>query len=140
VKKYYALADKLAAKPPGVSEAKRQLQAVATSDELSYRVFDIGQLHEAKQRQTGTIAIDDPHAEQVDLTFKPKATPPRLPTLKIGVCRDVSDLDLFDAAGKSIANPKRQMRRVSHAEVVNTAWPSRSGWRVRDVVDEATSC
>ena len=140
VKKYYALSDKLAAKPPGIAAAKRQLQAVATSYELAYAIADIGQLHAAKQRQTGMVAIVSPHVEAIDLTFKPKAPTPRIPTIKIRVCRDVSDLDLLDAAGKSLANPKRQMRRLSHVEMVNADWPGLAGWRVQHVVDEATSC
>ena len=140
VKKYYALSDKLAAKPPGVSEAKRQLQAVATSDELAYTIADIGQLRAAKERQTGMVAVLKPQIETINPTFKPRAQPPRTPVVKVRVCPDVSDLDLFDSSGKSLANPKRQMRRVSHVEVVNAGWPSRSGWRVRDILDEATSC
>jgi len=140
VSAYYALWDKLAAKPPGIPDAKRQLQAVATSDGLAYVMFDVGQLHAAKKRQTGMISIINPHVEAIDLTFKPDAKLRRVPGTKIRVCRDVSDLDLFDAADKSLANPKRQMRRISHVEVVNAAWPSRAGWRVHDFNDEATAC
>lgn len=140
VKKYYALYDTLAAKPPGVSEAKRQLQAVATSFELAYAIADIGQLHAAKQHQTGFLAVVNPKVERVDLTYQPKLRPPRTPDIKIRICTDTGELDLFDASGKSLANPKRQMRRVSHAEVVNPSWPSRTGWRVRNVIDEASTC
>lgn len=140
VKKYYALSDKLAANPPTVTEAKRQLERVATSKQLAYRIFVIGQFHSKQERQTGATAIDIPRVEGVDITFKPKATPPQLPTVNVKVCRDVTDLELFDAAGKSLSNPNRQMRRVSHAEVVNIAWPNPAGWRVRDVVDRATPC
>lgn len=132
VSTHYAVWDRLATKPSRIPEAKRRLQAVATSDGLAYVMFDVGQLHAAKKRQTGMISIINPHVEAIDLTFKPG--------IKIRVCRDVSDLDLFDAADKSRANPKRQMRRISHVEVVNAAWPSRAGWRVRDFNDEATAC
>jgi len=140
VSTYYAVWDKLAAKPQRIPEAKRQLQVAATSDGLAYAILDVGQLHAATQRQAGMIAILNPHVEAIDLTFKPDATLPRVPGIKIRACRDVSDLDLFDAAGKSLANPNRQMRRISHVEVVNAAWPSRAGWRVRDFNDEATAC
>jgi hypothetical protein len=140
VKKYYAVSDKLAAKPPALAEAKRQLQAVATSDQLAYSIADIGRLHGAKQHQTGMVAVTKPHIERIDLTSKPKALPPQFPTVKVRVCTDVSALDLFDAAGKSISNPNRQMRRVSHVEAVNPSWPSRAGWRVRDILDDETKC
>lgn len=138
VKKYYALSDKLAAKPPGLEEAKRRLSGVATSDELAYTIVDIGQLRAANQRQTGGVDVRDARVEMTDLTYKPTAGPPRTPVVKVRFCMDVSDIDLFDASGKSIANSKRQMRRISHVEVVNLDWPSRIGWRVRDARDEET--
>jgi hypothetical protein len=140
VKKYYALSDKLAAKPPALAEAKRRLSTVATSDELAYSIVDVGELRTAKQHQTGMVAVLKPEVEKVDLTFKTTATPPQSPFVKVRICTDVSDLGLFDATGKSLSNPKRQMRRISHVEVVNPAWPSRRGWRVRDVLDEASTC
>jgi len=140
VKKYYALSDKLASKPPTVTETKRQLSAVATSETLAYRISTIGQYHQEKQIQTGSTAIVKASVESVDLTWSPKTNPPREPDIQFKVCRDVSDLELFDAEGNSLSNPKRQMRRVSHVTVTNIAWPSRSGWRVRDVSDESASC
>jgi hypothetical protein len=140
VKRYYALSDKLAAKPPALAETKQRLGAAATSYELAYAIVDIGDLRTAKEHQTGAVAVRSPSAEKVDLTYKPTARPPRTPVIKVRFCMDVSGIDLLDATGKSIANPKRQMRRVAHAEVVNTDWPSRGGWRVAKTSDEETEC
>ncbi len=66
----------------------------------------------------------------VDLTFKPKETPPSIPTVEYMVCEDVTNVRVFDKDGKDITRKGRANRALTKYGVSNYKYPATDQWRV----------
>lgn len=100
-------------------------------------------LNSAKSAQTRQIGYTkEVWAKQtsIDLTNKPKETPPSIPTVEFDVCYDVSKVNIVDFQGKSIVPSNRKPRSVVKAGVVNYSYPDPDGWRVAYTVSTGKSC
>lgn len=88
---------------------------------------DLKRLHgaagEQGLHQTGITEIVSVEVDEVDLTFKPKVTPPEIPYVDFNVCYDVTYLDTVDEAGESIVPADRDDRGVIKIGVANYEYP-----------------
>lgn len=83
-----------------------------------------------KSKVTGSATVVSVNRAKIDLTNKPKETPPTIPTVTFKVCYDVSKVNVVDAEGKSIVPPNRLPRAVESVSVYNYHYPNADGWRV----------
>ena len=74
-------------------------------------------------RQIGGLVVDSVEDPKVDLTFKPKKTPPEIPNVIFTVCFDVSAVNVVDKDGKSIVPPGRPDRGMLRVGVANYEYP-----------------
>ena len=121
VRKYFQVADAslqdpAAFNPEGyekvaISSALLELQNLRYSTEAQ-------ELH-----QVGGTELDSIENPKVDLTFKPKQTPPRIPIVEFTVCYDVSGLDTVKKTGESIVTSARKDRGVARIGVTNYEYP-----------------
>jgi hypothetical protein len=73
--------------------------------------------------QTGTTTLVSVEFLDVDLTNKPKATPPTIPTVLFTVCYDTSDLDVLDSNGNSARPSDIDYRGVARFHVSDYEYP-----------------
>ncbi len=136
VKKYYAVADGLANKPPAVPAATRGLKTVASGTELAVSISSIYALRSKGRHTRGVASYDQIRQVGIDVT---SASGNRA-SVKVRLCLDVSPIKVIDSDGAILEFPNRQPRYISNLEVVNSHWPARDAWRVDHIVDESTKC
>lgn len=116
-------------------------ESVAISSELT----NLKNLHSAavsqKLKQMGYTQVVSMRNPRVDLTNKPKATPPEVPTVQLDVCYDVTKVNIVDSAGKSVVPASRAPRGVMLVGVSNYSYPTAGQWRVSFTkVQEGKKC
>ncbi len=127
VRRYYDLIDQLTVNPSADAGA---LTSVAASTGLIDARNLVSSVRGPGYVQSGKTRIISLDAKLISLDFQPKAQPPKLPTVAIAVCYDVSDVDITDAQGTSIVTKDRADRALERVQVANPAWPDPAGWRV----------
>lgn len=139
VRRYYAVRDHLRQDP---ASSLRQLDAVATSTELTAQRTLFRDERKRGLSQTGDTVISDLQIQAVNLdNSDPEAG--KAPTVQVDVCWDVSDVDILDPRGQSIVSPGRPDSGWIRYSVVNYSWGSdpADGWRVATSQDlERASC
>lgn len=83
-----------------------------------HRAMYVQELH-----QVGNTRIESVKMEKVDLTHKPKQTPPEIPSVLFTVCSDVSDAHVIDKDDNDVTNPDRKKRVVERYWVANYKYP-----------------
>lgn len=94
----------------------------------------------AHSRQIGDSKVVTVKQTKIDLTNKPKETPPSIPTVTFSVCYDVSDVNIVDYKGRSLVPADRRPRGVETIGVVNYEYPDPAGWRVGFTEATSKSC
>ncbi|PUB29032.1 hypothetical protein C8K30_103458 [Promicromonospora sp. AC04] len=99
-----------------------------------------GESGEQGLHQVGATELVSVEVNEVDLTFKPKVTPPEIPFVEFTVCYDVADLDVVDKDGKSVVSADRKDRGVAQLGVANYEYPD-GPWLV-DIIEfpEGETC
>ena len=94
---------------------------------ISSALLELENLHYSTEmqelHQVGGAELDSIEHPKVDLTFKPKQTPPRIPNVEFTVCYDVSGLDTVKKSGESIVTSARKDRGVARIGVTNYEYP-----------------
>ncbi|TYL51849.1 hypothetical protein FXB39_07945 [Nocardioides sp. BGMRC 2183] len=139
IRDYYALRDELRQDP---EVPLSELDAVATSVELSAQKRLLENERAQGQTQEGDTAIADLKVESVNLdNSDPDAG--KVPTVLVDVCWDVRDVDIVDRSGKSVVSPDRPDAGWIRYTVANYHWDKdpEGGWRVATSRDlEKTPC
>jgi hypothetical protein len=131
VHEYFRLEDE-ALQDPGKFKYQR-FGEVAIGSAQNYLEQEHSAAGEQGLHQVGTTELVSVEATKVDLAFKPKMTPPRIPFVEFTVCYDVTNLDTLDKDGKSIIPTSRKDRGVVQVGVANYEYPN-GPWRV-DIVE-----
>ena len=118
------------------------LYEVAVTPEATVQATAIGTFRSQGFRQVGRTQLVTATADSVDLTTDPAASPsPRLPTVVVIACVDVSQVQATDASGNSVIPADRPSYLVARLTVVNPDYPDASGWRVSEAPNrQAQSC
>jgi hypothetical protein len=118
------------------------LYEVAVTPEATVQATAIGTFRSQGFRQTGRSELVTATADSVDLTTDPAASPaPRLPTVVVTACVDVSQVQATDTSGTSVIPADRPRYLVARLTVVNPDYPDASGWRVSEAPNrQAQSC
>lgn len=138
VRAYFQVSDACMQDPQ--QTAATCFDSVAISSALTDLRNGLGSAQAAQTRQIGSLRVVSINLKQVDLTNKPRAAPPTIPSVTVGVCYDVSKVDIVDHQGKSIVPPTRRSRAIENVTVVNYKYPDASSWRVGYVVPTDKSC
>lgn len=104
--------------------------SVAVSTELNNLRNALSSAKVAYTKQIGSTRVVWAKRLKVDLTYKPKETPPSIPIVTYSVCYDVSKVNVVDYQGKSIVPPSRKPRAIETIAVVDYRYPNPAGWRV----------
>lgn len=104
--------------------------SVAVGSELTDLRNELSSAKTAYTKQIGSTRVVWAKRLKVDLTNKPKETPPTIPIVTYSVCYDVSKVNIVDYQGKSIVPPNRKPRGIVTVAVANYHYPSPAGWRV----------
>jgi hypothetical protein len=118
------------------------LYAVAVAPEATAEASAIGTFRAQGYRQTGRSQLLSASVDSVDLTNDPAASPsPKLPSVLVTACVDVSQVQATDQSGASVVPGDRPRYLVQHLTVVNAAYPDASSWRVAAAPNtQAQSC
>lgn len=118
---YMRVTDKSMQDPTGFDDSR--LAKVAISSALADAQDDLAHVRENKYHQIGETVITEVALLDVDLRFKPKRTPPYIPTVQFCVDYDVSNLVLVDRKGTKITDPDRPSTGVVRVGVSNYEYP-----------------
>lgn len=137
VRSYYTVTDQLGLTADANLEALRSVTIGSALNDARNQL-----LSHQKQgwKQIGTTRLLSLNANSVSLVNKPTQQPPLVPTVKVDVCYDVSDLNVVDATGKSVISAQRQDKALAEMGVANYQWPSAQGWRVAYTVITEKPC
>ncbi|GAA4719644.1 hypothetical protein APR04_003490 [Promicromonospora umidemergens] len=131
VHEYFRLEDKALQNP---SKFKYQwFGEVSVGSAQNYLEQEHSAAGEQGLHQVGATEVASVEVNEVDLTYKPKLTPPEIPFVEFTVCYDVTDLDTVDKSGKSIIPESRKDRGVVEVGVANYEYPD-GPWLV-DIVE-----
>lgn len=131
VHEYFRLEDKALQAP---SKFKYQrFGEVSIGSAQNYLEQEHSAAGEQGLHQIGETEVVSVEANEVDLTYKPKETPPEIPFVEFTVCYDVTGLDTVDKSGKSIIPDSRKDRGVVQVGVANYEYPD-GVWLV-DIVE-----
>lgn len=138
VAKYYKAGDEGLFAPRKTSSDffKRAAVGSALADQQNSWIAAKGQ----NLRQTGRTTLKSVELLKTDLTNRPKASPPNVPTVQFLVCYDVSKVNIVDKDGKSVVPASRRPTGFVLVGVSNYNYPSRDGWRVAYTKKKADSC
>ena len=121
VRKYFQMRDTSLQDPVAFDPERYEEVAISSAllelENLHYST-EMQELH-----QVGGAELDSIENPKVDLTFKPKQTPPRIPNVEFTVCYDVSGLDTVKKSGESIVTSARKDRGVARIGVTNYEYP-----------------
>lgn len=138
VKAYFQVSDACMQDPQKATPTCFDLVAISTA--LVDLRNALGSAQAAHTKQIGSLQVESSEVAKVDLTNKPKETPPTIPTVTLSVCYDVSKVNVVDSQGNSIVPPDRKSRAIETVAVVNYNYPDPTGWRVGYVVPTAKKC
>jgi hypothetical protein len=115
---------------------------VAVGSEATAEAAAIGMFRSQGYRQIGRAQLVTATADSVDLEGDPAARPsPKLPTVLVTTCVDVSQVQAVDEAGNPVVPSGRPEYLVARLSVVNLKYPDASSWRVSEAVNtQAQSC
>lgn len=128
VDRYYAVSDHCLFDPQ--NSPMTCFDSVAISSELDQLRNTLGSAQTAHTKQIGSTQVVWAKQIKVDLTNKPKETPPSIPIVTYSVCYDVSKVNIVDYHGNSIVPAERKPRAIETIAVVNYRYPKPAGWRV----------
>lgn len=118
------------------------LKTVAISTELTAQETLFKRERDQGLHQTGETKVVELHVESVNLdNSDPKSG--RVPTVRVDVCFDVTNVDVLDADGKSVVSPDRPDTGWIRYSVANYKWDNDpdDAWRVASSQDlERTPC
>jgi hypothetical protein len=138
VPSYYASIDRLAS---SLMLSLNELDSITTGANTTLEKTALAEYRANGWAQQGKTVVVATEVSDVDLTNEPTATPPVLPTVHVTACIDVTKVRAIDKTGKSVTLPTRADFFVESLTVVNVAYPSSSGWRVRSARNKgASSC
>jgi hypothetical protein len=127
LREFYRL-DNLAMQAPKKFDPKK-FEKVAIGSGLSYIQGIYAGVSYAGQHREGATRLDSVEALTVDLTNKPKRTPPEIPYVDFMVCVDISGMDTISKDGESM-KPEGKERFVYRVGVVNYGYPDNGKWRI----------
>ena len=114
---------------------------VAVAPEATAQASAIGELRSQTYRQTGRSRLVTAAVEGAPGNSDVAAAPPRLPTVVVSACVDVTDVGAVDAAGQSVVPPGRPGFLIAQLTMVNPRQIDASSWRVSEAVNrQAQSC
>ena len=121
VRNYFRVADASLQDPKTFNPKRYEKVAISSAllelQNLHYSI-EVQELH-----QVGGTKLDSIENPKVDLTLKPKETPPSIPNVEFTVCYDVTNLDTVKKNGESIITPARKDRGVARIGVANYEYP-----------------
>ena len=112
----------------------------AISSELTNLRNGLASAKAAHTKVIGDATVDSMTQAKIDLTNKPKETPPTIPKVVFNVCYDVSKVNVVDYQGNSIVPPERKARAIGKLTVLNYKYPDPTQWRVGLVEATGKSC
>lgn len=121
VSRYFQMKDEALQDPAAFRHQQFEKVAIGTAQNDLKRFH--GAAGEQGLHQTGATEIVSIEVDEMDLTFKPKVTPPEIPYVDFNVCYDVTDLDTVDRAGDSIVPADRKDRGMIKVGVANYEYP-----------------
>ncbi len=128
VTEYIQTSDEISHSPDSMSEA--DMEQVAISTALIDLKNEVIRYKASGHYTTGDAVVVSVKQVGVDLTFKPKETPPSIPTVEYMVCQDVSKIRVFDKDGKDITQSDRADHALIKMGVSNYKYPATDQWRV----------
>lgn len=112
--------------------------AVAVAPEATAESTSIQSFRSSGYIQTGTSSVVSTRTVTVDLD---SSGPDDLPSVEISACIDVSQVDVVDAAGVSVAPADRAPFLVADLTVLNIDYPDPASWRVSSAPNtQAQAC
>jgi hypothetical protein len=118
-----------------------RLHDVSVGREFRIEVATLLSFRRKGYRQSGSSQLVKATVGAVSLTNHPNASPPRVPTIAVRACVDVSAVQVTDATGKSIVPVGRPNYLVEQLLLTNHQYPDPSGWRVSHAPNkQAASC
>jgi hypothetical protein len=138
VRDFYEVDNAAAARPREASD--EDFRQVATLDGFNDLHNDNAFYRRKGWKQNGETQIVGMKVRWVKLANKPKQQPPLIPTVRIDVCYDVSDVNVVDKTGHSVVDPSRPDRGLTQLWVHNYQWPSPDGWKVGATEGELKPC
>lgn len=139
LREFYAVRNRIRQDP---EEPLSLLDSVAISTELAAQQNLFRTERKYGLRQIGETKIADLEVQSVNLdNSDPQAG--KVPTVEIDLCFDVSDVDIVDASGTSVASPDRPDTGWIRFLVSNYEWDANpdDGWLVASSQDlERTPC
>lgn len=126
VRKYFESVDLVRQDP---NRPASELDAVASSSQLTAQKNLLKRLREAGRRQIGDTKLVEIHVESVSLAAPAAAI--------VEVCWDVANVDIVDGGGKSVVTPERKAVGWTRFTVTNATWETApaDGWRVSGGAD-----
>ena len=121
LRKYFQVRDSSLQDPEAFDP--KGYEEVAIASELLELQNHLYSIEVQELHQVGGVKLDAIENPKVDLTFKPKQTPPRIPIVEFTVCYDVSGLDTVKKTGESIVTSARKDRGVARIGVTNYEYP-----------------
>jgi hypothetical protein len=128
LREYYRL-EGMALRAPKKFDPKK-FEAVAIGSALTYVQDMQWSAGYAGQHQVGERQLDSVEVLAVDLTHKPKQTPPEIPYVEFKICLDISAMETLNKDGKPALPADSKRRLVYQAGVVNYEYPTSGQWRV----------
>lgn len=126
-------------------DASRSLDGVyqvAVASEATSEATAIGTFRSQGYRQVGRSQLVRTSVTSMDLTSDPAASPsPKLPTVVVTACVDVSQVQATDASGASVVPADRPSHLIEQLSIVNIDYPNAASWRVSAAPNaQAESC
>ena len=138
VDQYFSVSDRCLFDPQ--SAPMTCFDGVAIGTELDSLRNTLTSAKTAYTKQIGSTQVISVKQTKIDLTNKPKETPPSIPIVTYSVCFDVSKVNIVDYQGKSIVPPDRKPRAVETVAVANYQYPKATGWRVAYTQPTGKTC
>ncbi|MGI5191874.1 hypothetical protein ACQEVI_27285 [Promicromonospora sp. CA-289599] len=122
LREYYRL-DNVAMQAPEKFDPKK-FEKVAIGSGLTHIQSVYSGVSYAGQHRVGEVQIDSVKVQKVDLTNKPKQTPPEIPFVEFIVCIDISNMDTLGKDGESTKPANGKSRLVYGVGVANYEYPN----------------
>jgi hypothetical protein len=119
-----------------------RLYDVAVTPEVTIEASAIGRFRARGYRLTGQSELVKTTVRTVSLTIHTSASlAPRVPTVAVTACVDVSGVQARDATGKSVVPANRSKYLIERLTITNRSYPDQAGWRVSHAPNkQAASC
>lgn len=136
VPQYYATLDKLKIDP---SASPNDVYTVAIAPDAATTIKLLNEYRSAGDKQSGTTKVVTSRATGVDATYEPTANPAVYPSVQVIACLDVTNVRVSDMAGKRVGPANRPDFYVEKLTIINPAYPSKTGWKVRNTTNAGVS-